>query len=449
MHSTEAHGGSLDARSLRKIALASMAGTSVEYFDFFLFASAAATIFPKVFFTAASSPLVATIEAFAAFALGFVARPLGAMLFGHFGDVLGRKTMFVVAMTLMGLATACMGLLPGYAMIGDAAPLLLIALRLLQGIALGGQWGGAVLLILENAPAERQGWFCSFAQIGPPVGTILANIAFLICTLTLGTEAFQAWAWRLPFLASIALVGLGYWIHRRMEESDAFVAASRAKADAGPRRSPLFAALRESPVPILLAACTYMGMQASFYVLVSFVMSYAAQLPGAPLSTSDMLVAVLVGAVVMIPAVFWASALSDRIGPARIIFWGAIGTALWSLAIFPLLDSGRLAATILAMAVGQVLNGCVFGPIAPLFGQLFGVRTRYSGMSLAYQLGSMVGGGLAPILAVSLLHGLGSGIAIGVYLMSMSLVSALCARTLSKSGYQVALPANGPQPVGS
>lgn len=440
-----------------------MIGTSIEFYDFFIFATAAAIVFPKIFFPEGVSPLVALIASFSTFAIGFFARPVGAAVFGHFGDRLGRKTMLVVALVLMGSATTLIGFLPSYRVIGDLAPLLLVALRLVQGFALGGQWGGAVLIILENAPPRERGWYGSFAQVGAPLGTILANLAFLIASSMLPQDEFMAWGWRLPFVASVLLIGLSMFIHLKMEETAAFrelkeAEQSRLAAEAlemarahgveldrailtlahERKQSPALAALRRYPVQILKAAGTFVGMQASYYILVSFTLAYGTNPNGGGMPTRVMLAAVLIGAIAMVPGVFFGGWLSDRIGRRRVIIVSALLLAGWIFAVFPLIAQGGLFPAAFGIAVGQLLNGMIFGPLAALYTETFATRVRYSGMSLAYQLGTLIGGALAPLIATALFARAGSAMPISVYIALMCLISAASAWSIRET-YQVDL----------
>ena len=440
-----------------------MIGTSIEFYDFFIFATAAAIVFPKIFFPEGVSPFIGLIASFSTFAIGFFARPVGAAVFGHFGDRLGRKTMLVVAMLLMGVATTLIGLLPSHRAIGDFAPLLLVLLRVVQGFALGGQWGGAVLIIVENAPRGERGWYGSFAQVGAPLGTILANMAFLIASSVMPQEDFMAWGWRLPFLASVLLIGLSMFIHFRMDETIAFRElkeaeqlsfAAEAKEVSRTRgigiddaaimlaqenkQSPALSALRRYPIQILTAAGTFIGMQASYYIMVSFTLAYGTSPNGGGMLTSVMLAAVMIGAMVMVPGVFLGGWLSDRIGRRPVIIVSAVLLAGWMFAVFPLIEHGSLSSAALGLAVGQLLNGVIFGPLAALYAETFVTKVRYSGMSLAYQLGTLIGGALAPLIATALFAQSGNTYAISAYVALMCLISAGSAWLITET-YQLDL----------
>ena len=301
----------LDERSVRRIAFTALAGTSIEWYDFFLYGTAAALIFPKAFFPADLPPVIALLASFSTFAVGFIARPIGGIIFGHYGDRLGRKKALVVALVLMGAATTLIGCLPTYASIGVAAPLLLIVLRFAQGIAIGGQWGGAVLIATENAPPQRRGFYGSFAQVGAPVGVILANLAFLLMSASTEPDAFMQWGWRVPFIVSVVLIGLALFVQLRLEDTVEFLKLQKTRVS---QRSPVLEALRTHPKQIALAAGAFLAVQVPFYILIAFVIAYGTGAAGPAVSRNTMLAAVLVGAVAMIPALLLAAAWSDRYG---------------------------------------------------------------------------------------------------------------------------------------
>ncbi|MGA1758426.1 MAG: MFS transporter, partial [Pseudomonadales bacterium] len=327
-------------QNMRKVALTSLAGTSIEWYDFFLYGTAAAVIFPKAFFPQDLPPLVLLIISFSTFAVGFIARPLGGLVFGHFGDRIGRKRTLVVALMMMGAATTLIGFLPTYASIGIAAPLILVLLRFVQGLAIGGQWGGAMLLVTESAPAEKRGWYGAYAQAGAPVGVILANLAFIGVSSSMTDEAFMDWGWRLPFIASIVLIGISMYVQLKLEDTEAFKAlqANQAQGDTGASvaASPVIEAIRRYPKRIMLAAGAFLSVQVTFYILIAFIIAYGVTAPELALSRDTMLTAVLIAAAIMIPSQFYFSGLSDRLGRKQIYRWGAILTGLWGFALFPL-----------------------------------------------------------------------------------------------------------------
>ena len=398
-------------KNMRRVALTSLAGTSIEWYDFFLYGTAAAVIFPKAFFPQDLPPMVLLIISFSTFAVGFIARPLGGVVFGHFGDQVGRKRTLVIALMMMGVATTLIGLLPTYQSIGIAAPLMLVALRFIQGLAVGGQWGGAMLLVTESAPSEKRGWYGAYAQAGAAVGVILANLAFLSVSTSMSDEAFIEWGWRLPFIASIVLIGISLYVQLSMEDTEAFKALKAAQAEAGEQtavpKSPVLEAIRRYPRRIMLAAGAFLSVQVTFYILIAFVIAYGLNSPSVELTRDEMLTSVLIAAAAMIPALFYFSGMSDRVGRKQIYRWGAILTGVWGFALFPLIDSGNPLMITLAVTVGMIFLGMQYGPQAAYFTELFSTEVRYSGASLGYQIGAILGGALAPTIAVLLWTELG------------------------------------------
>ena len=422
---------------MRKVALTSLAGTSIEWYDFFLYGTAAAIIFPIAFFPQDLPPMVLLIISFSTFAVGFIARPLGGIVFCHFGDRVGRKRSLVVALMLMGVATTLIGLLPTYNSIGLAAPLCLVLLRFIQGLAVGGQWGGAMLLVTESAPADKRGWYGAYAQAGAPMGVILANLAFISVSASMSDEAFLAWGWRLPFIASILLIAISLYIQLRMEDTEAFKALQAEQAaspqQAVAQRSPVFEAMRRYPRRILLAAGAFLSVQVTFYILIAFVIAYGLNSPTVDLTRDELLVSVLVAAAIMMPAQFYFSGLSDRVGRKQIYRWGAILTGIWGFAIFPLVDTGMPIMITLAVTMGMVLLGMQYGPQAAYFTELFATEVRYSGASLGYQIGAILGGALAPTIAVLLWQKLGI-IYVSIYILVAALLTLWSLTQLEETG---------------
>ena len=394
-------------QNMRRVAMTSLAGTSIEWYDFFLYGTAAAVIFPKAFFPQELPTMVLLIISFSTLAVGFLARPLGGIIFGHFGDRIGRKRTLVVALMMMGVATTLIGFLPTYASIGIAAPLLLVALRFIQGLAIGGQWGGAMLLVTESAPSDQRGWYGAYAQAGAPMGVILANLAFIGVSSSMSDEAFMDWGWRLPFIASIVLIGISMYIQLKIEDTEAFRSLSDAqstddKPAAAVERSPVVEAIRKYPKRIMLAAGAFLSVQVTFYILIAFVIAYGMNSPSVELSRDTMLTAVLVAAAIMVPTQFYFSGLSDRIGRKNVYRWGAILTGIWGFILFPLIDTGDPMMIGFAITMGLLFLGMQYGPQAAYFTELFSTEVRYSGASLGYQGGAILGGALAPTIAVLL-----------------------------------------------
>ena len=396
--------------SMRKVAITALAGTSIEWYDFFLYATAAALVFPSVFFSE-FSPTTALIMSFLTFSAGFIARPVGGILFAHFGDRIGRKRSLVIALMVMGVASTLIGLLPTYATIGVAAPIMLTLLRFIQGLAIGGQWGGAMLLVTESAPADQRGWYGAYAQAGAPVGVILANLAFIIISRSVSDEFFMAWGWRIPFLASVALIGISMYVQLNIGETRAFkeLEAQREKrllettASHEPvKRSPVLEAIRKYPKRIALAAGAFLSVQVSFYILIAFIIAYGTDPNGVNMTRDTMLAALLVASALQIAAQFWASGYSDRHGRRGIFMLGAILTGVWAFALFPLVDTGNFALVVLGICGGLVFLGFMYGPQAAFFTELFSTEVRYSGASLGYQVGAILGGAFAPTIATFL-----------------------------------------------
>ena len=423
-------------QNMRRVALTSLAGTSIEWYDFFLYGTAAAVIFPKAFFPQDLPPMVLLIISFSTFAVGFIARPLGGLIFGHFGDRVGRKRTLVVALMMMGAATTLIGLLPTYAAIGVAAPLILVLLRFVQGLAIGGQWGGAMLLVTESAPADQRGWYGAYAQAGAPVGVILANLAFIGVSSSMSEEAFMDWGWRLPFIASIVLIGISMYVQLRLEDTEAFKALQESQdgeaSDQPIAASPVVQAIRKYPKRIMLAAGAFLSVQVTFYILIAFIIAYGVTAPELALSRDTMLTAVLIAAAIMVPSQFYFSGLSDRVGRKQIYRWGAILTGLWGFALFPLINTGEPLMIVIAVTLGLTFLGMQYGPQAAYFTELFTTEVRYSGASLGYQIGAILGGALAPTIAVLLWNELGI-FYVSVYILIAAILTLLSLSALEET----------------
>ncbi|MFC7568778.1 MFS transporter [Actinomadura namibiensis] len=403
---------------------ASLIGTTIEWYDFFLYGSAAALVFNKLFFPTAD-PLVGTLIAFTTYAIGFLARPLGGVVFGHFGDKVGRKRLLVVSLLLMGGATFAMGLLPTYATIGVGAPVLLTVLRLVQGFALGGEWGGAVLIVSEHGGAEKRGFWASWPQSGAPGGNLLATGVLALLAAVQSDAAFLSWGWRVPFLLSGVLVLVGLWIRISVSESPVFLEAkaraeARAEAD---RHAPAVEVFRTSWRQILTAIGTRFGENISYYILTSFLLVYVTSHLG--LSKSTALNAVLIGSAVHFLTIPGWGALSDRIGRRPVTLIGSVGMAVWAFAFFALVDSRSFGVITLAVTVGLLFHGAMYGPQAAFISEMFDTRVRYTGASMGSQLSSIIAGALAPIIAVELLKDYDSATPVSLYLCVAAIVTTI------------------------
>jgi metabolite-proton symporter len=409
------------ATGLRKVILASMIGTTIEWYDFFLYGTASALVFGKLFFPKAD-PLTGTMLAFTTYALGFVARPLGGLVFGHFGDRIGRKQLLMLSLVLMGGSTFLIGLLPTFMQIGLFAPLGLVLLRLVQGFAVGGEWGGAVLMVCEFGDAKRRGFWAGWPQAGVPAGNLLAAAVLAVMSAAQSEHDFLAWGWRVPFLLSAVLVAVGYWVRVTLAESPLF---QRAIEDAGVAKAPVLEAIRRRPGGIAIGMGLRLAENISFYLITTFSISYMTET--VHLSRSFALNAMLAGAAVeccAIPVFAW---LSDKIGRRPVYFVGAAGMAIWGFAFFRMIDTGLTPNVLIAVIVGLVLHGAMYGPQAAFIAELFPTRMRYSGASLAYQATSIFAGSLAPIIALALLKATHSAVPIAIYLAIAGVISAFSA----------------------
>ena len=406
-----------DARSMRTVAMTALGGTSIEWYDFFIYGTAAALVFPVLFFSDDMPRYVSLLASFSTFAVGFLARPVGGVVFGHFGDRVGRKAALVTALMMMGVATTLIGLLPTYAQIGPLAPVLLIFLRFVQGLAVGGQWGGAMLLVTENAPSNQRGFYGAFAQCGAPAGLVLANLAFLAVSGSLSDEAFMEWGWRVPFISSVLLIGLSLYVQLKLEDTEAFkeLAEASQPTEAKPR-SPVLKALTTYPKEIALAAGSFLGVQVTFYICVAFIISYGTDPEGLNIARSDMLTAVLISSMFAIPANFFFGAWSDRYGRRGIYKLGAILTGVWAFVMFAMIDTGNWYLITAGLSISHIFISMMYGPQAALLSELFSTEVRYSGASLGYQLGAILGGGFAPIIATTLLLIFGSSMWVAAYI---------------------------------
>lgn len=405
------------ARHLRVVAASGLLGTAVEFYDFLVYGTVAALVFGELFFPGAD-PAVGTIAAFGTFAAGYVARPVGGVLFGHFGDRLGRKSMLLLTMGLMGGASFLVGLLPTYDTIGGWAPVLLVTLRVVQGIAIGGEWGGATLMVVEHAGEGRRGLWSSFTQMGAPLGSLLST-AVVTLVVALPEDEFAAWGWRVPFLLSVVLLGVGLVVRLKVVESPLF---AELKQDRAESRLPVLEVLRR-PRPVLLACGVGIGAFTAQSLLTSYLIAYAT---GIGYARPQVLTALTVSASVALVVLPCASALSDRVGRRPVVLAGALATAVLAFPVLALVDSGSPGLLILAVVLGHgIAQSTMYGPLGALLTEMFGTRVRYTGASLGYQGATLIGAGFSPLIAGSLVAGSGDGTPVALLLCGGAAVTAV------------------------
>ncbi|MES1926566.1 transporter [Salinisphaera sp. T31B1] len=404
---------------MRRVMTASFIGTTVEFYDFFLYGTASALVFNHLFFPQFSD-LAGTIAAFGAFAAGFVARPIGGLIFGHFGDRVGRKTMLIYSLVGMGVATAAIGLLPTYEQAGLLAPTLLVACRLVQGLAVGGEWGGAVLMAVEHAPDNRRGLAGSWTQAGAPAGLVLATGAFGLFSL-LPADDFMSWGWRLPFIFSALLVVLGLVIRLKMAESPEFEAVRKSGQQS---RQPLIDVWKRHPLNIALAAGACLAPFVNFYFFAVFILTYATQTLG--MARGPVLTIVAIASAIEVVTIPLVAALSDRLGRRRVFLFGAVLFGLYAYPFFWIstTSGSPLVLGVLAVIGLSLVHPFMYGPMAALFAEMFSPAVRYSGASLGYQIGAILGGGFAPMIMAYLLNtGVGATQALAPYLVIVSVLT--------------------------
>ncbi|MCQ9164522.1 MFS transporter [Arthrobacter sp. STN4] len=412
---------------MRKIAVASVIGTTVEWYDLFLFATASALVFNKIFFPS-FDPLVGTMLAFGTFAAAYVARIIGAALFGHFGDRMGRKSMLLTSLLTMGAATFAIGLLPDYGTIGVAAPILLLTLRIIQGLALGGEWGGAVLMVVEHSPKAKRGFYGSLVQVGVPGGTLIANLVFLLVAGIMPEQALLSWGWRIPFLVSVLLVAIGLYIRLSLEETPSFQAVKDAGAKA---KIPLFDLLRKYWKQVILGALATVSTGTAFNVLVAFGLTYGKT--ELKFSTDTMLLAVLSACVVGLVMLPVFGKMSDKFGRKPVIIGGLVAEIVLSFPMFWLMDTRTVAGLILGYVLMMTAFCANYGPIATFLAELFGPRVRYSGLSVAYMLAGLLGSAITPVVTTALLNATGQGSSVAWFLIGSAVVSLVALLLLTET----------------
>ena len=403
------------------IAAAATVAAALEWFDFFIYTTAAALVLGKLFFPALGG-VEGTLASFATLAVGFIARPVGGIIAGHLGDRWGRKPTLVLALACMGVSTFGIGLLPTYATAGALAPALLVALRVIQGLGVGAQWGGAALLLTEHAPVRRRGFYGSFVQVGAIGGSILGNLVYLVITASLAEPSFESWGWRVPFWTGLVLIGVGVYLQRRVEDTPVF-RNLRARDDAGtvPRRPPLVAAVRSHWKQILQAAGAFMVVNAAYYIFISGILSYGTGPLELPRST--MLAIVLGAGATQLVTMPLMGLLSDRMSRKKLYLTGTVLLGLWAFPLFWLVDTAQPGLIFLALAVGFTFHSMMYGPQAALYAEMFSAHVRYSGASLGYQIASIFAGGLAPFIMTALLAATGASWSVSVYILVMAVIT--------------------------
>ena len=416
---------SAPANSPGRVLFASLIGTTIEFFDFYIYATAAVIVFPKLFF-AAGDPTAAMLQSFATFAIAFFARPIGAALFGHFGDKVGRKATLVAALMTMGLSTVAIGLLPTHAQIGVAAPLLLALCRLGQGLGLGGEWGGAVLLATENAPPGKEAWYGMFPQLGAPIGFILATGSFLLLSDVLSDEQFFTFGWRIPFIASALLVFIGLWMRLRISETPAF----RKAIDKHERvRVPLVEVLTGHKRALLLGTFAALATFVLFYIMTVFSLSWATTKLG--YSRNAFLPVQMAGVVFFGLTIPLSAVIADRIGRRAALIGTTLAIAVFGFAVAPLFVAGSIASVVAFSVFGFALMGFTYGPLGTALAEIFPTAVRYTGASLTFNLGGIVGASLAPYIATELATRYGLAF-VGYYLTAAAVVTLLALLAMGK-----------------
>lgn len=417
--------------TIRRVVGASMAGTVAEWYEFFIYGIASTLVFGALFFPATGNPLDGIIAAFATYAVGFLARPVGGLVFGHFGDRFGRKKLLQVSLLLVGTATFLMGCIPGFDLIGYWAPVTLVLLRFLQGFAVGGEWGGAVLLVSEHSPDNRRGFWASFPQAAAPVGNVLASVVLLGLSLTLPDDAFMSWGWRVAFWLSAVIIFIGYYIRRSVEDAPVFLAALEKQKAAQEKAAGLKEVLKYYPKQVVKALLMRIGENSSYYIMVVFAITYLTTVVGMDYST--VLLVLFLANIVQFFSMLYGGHLSDLIGRKRTILIGYVGLVVWALLFFPALGTGDFWIVLGIISAGLFVQSLCYAPQAAMMSEIFPTRMRYSGASFAYQIATIFAGSIAPLVAASLLNIFGGPGPIVVYLLAIIVLSTVALMSLRET----------------
>ncbi len=423
-------GQALDRSALRRVVGASMAGTIVEWYEFFLYGTAATLVFGKLFFPASGNELDGIIAAFATYAVGFVARPLGGIVFGHVGDRIGRKSLLQFSLVLIGASTFLIGCLPTFATIGYWAPALLVLLRFVQGFALGGEWGGAVLLVTEHSPRESRAFWGSFPQAGVPLGNLLATLVLLALSATLSAQDFLDWGWRVGFWASVVIVVIGYYIRTKVNDAPIFAQALARSEGGTPDTYGVAAVFKRYPRAVFTAMGLRVGENILYYMVVTFSITYLAH---RGVDTSRILGLLFLAHIVHVVAIPTAAALADRVGRRPVYLAGAALAIIWPFLAFRMFDTGASLVILAAIALGLAVHSLMYAVQPALMTEMFPTRMRYSGVSLGYQLTAIVAGSWAPVIGTALLRGTGSWTPIAVYIAAGCAVSLIAAAVMRET----------------
>ncbi|QIG40143.1 MHS family MFS transporter [Microbacterium sp. 4R-513] len=423
MASATAPDAPLKQSSLRRVVTASMAGTVVEWYEFFLYATAATLVFNKIMFPPSDDPYAPIIAAFVTYAVGFIARPLGGIVFGHFGDKYGRKKLLQLAIILVGVATFLMGCLPTFDAIGYWAPALLVALRFAQGFAVGGEWGGAVLLVSEHSPDRTRGFWASWPQAAVPLGNLVATVVLLILSRTLTEEQFLAWGWRIGFWLSVVIVAVGYYVRTKVTDAPIFLEVQKQVEQSKATRYGVLEVIKRYPRGVLTAMGLRFAENIMYYLVVTFSITYLAV--ALKVDTAEILGLLVIAHIVHAIVIPLIGGLTDRIGRKPVYLLGTLGAAAWGFIAFPMFDTKNPVIIVAAISLGLFIHAFMYAPQPAIMSEMFPTRMRYSGVSLGYQVTSIVAGSLAPIIATALLSAYGSYVPVAVYLAIAAAVTLI------------------------